>query len=233
MKRSGIMISIVGLVVASLMYAHSQTPRTNTEARSQTQAAKEQAAIENSITTQRRINHYFHGDVMPKLKNCWSVVQGNGMITLKYTYNRVSSNRWGLATVAVNNSTLAKAQQVVALKCMQDSVRGTSFPVDTSDRNEKAFVLNWSWPVPFPDNADELTRTMFLAKGNGNTGGCDGHGAAAACFTCNDTNGCDKVCVGSSYCATVTSRTGTECHEGGACASGGPFGVGSRGISIY
>ena len=233
MKRIGIVMSIFVLGVASLMYARSQTPRTNTEARSQAQEAKEQAALKHTITVQQRINRYFHSDVMPKLKNCWGGVQGSGTITLKYTYNKVARSRWGLATVAVNNSTLAKAEEAVALKCMQDSVRGTSFAVEGSDRDERGFVLNWSWPVPFPDNADELTRTMFLAKGSGDTGGCDGHGATAACYTCTRptpySTTCSKVCVGSSTC----KNNSDGCYEYNSCASGGPFGVGSRGISIY
>jgi hypothetical protein len=156
------------------------------------------------------------------------------MITLKYNYTKAAGGRWAFSTVGVQSSTLPKGQEIVALKCMQDSVRGTSFPVESNDASEKAFVLNWTWPVPFPKDADEQTRVMFAekGKGGGGTGGCDGRGTVAQCTYCNgkvDTpkgNNCDIVCVGNVACVIMNG----VCTGAGKCASGGPFGVAGGGV---
>jgi hypothetical protein len=229
MRRiSSILILTASLVTVALTMLHADSRMQNANRRIQPPEAearaKEQQAFERTLTTQQRINRYFHGDVVPNLKNCWSRVQGQGTIALKYTYTR-ASGKWMFDKLEVSQSTLPRGQDAVALRCMQDAIRDTSFPVEDGEGNQSSFVLNWNWPVPFPANANELTSTMFAAKGKGGgggTGGCDGRGAQAKCFTCSqDANSCLKVCVGYDFCTlSVHGCTGSN-----ACASGGPFGV--------
>ncbi len=231
MKRiSSILVVTVTLITVALtmLYAHSRTQNANRQVSQvprRDSNAGQRIALEKTITTQQRLNRYFHGDVVPKLRDCWSRIQGKGTIALKYTYTK-GSGKWMFDKLEVSQSTLPRGQDAVALRCMQDAVRSTSYPVEQGEGNQNIFVLNWSWPVPFPANAAELTNAMFAARaaggGGGGTGGCDGHGAQAACFTCGaDAESCLKVCVGYDTC--TISRHG--CGSSGACASGGPFGA--------
>ena len=222
--------AVVLITVMSMMLlsAHSRTQNANRRIpHPPAETLTREQAFEKTITTQQRLNHYFHGDVVPKLKNCWSRVQGKGTIALKYTYTK-GSGKWMFDKLEVSESTLPRGQDAVALRCMQDAVRGTSYPIEQGEGNQNSFVLNWSWPVPFPANANELTSAMFAARaagGAGGGGGCDGHGAKAKCYTCSG-GSCIKVCVGYDNCHIVYGKEDNGCSEYGlVCASGGPFGV--------
>jgi len=213
----------VGLM--ALVFAYSQSPRRITQTRPT--PTVQSVTIERVVNTQQRINRFFHGDVMPKLKNCWSNVKGKGRISLKYTYTK-NGGRWFLTRLATQRSTLPAGQDAVAQKCMLEAGRGSSFAVEADESTQKTFVLNWTWPIPFPANADLLTRSMFAARPtSGGSGGCDGWGTEPSCFACKAT--CDEVCVGYSNCEG--SEIGTKCS--GKCASGGPFGVTGGGLVIY
>lgn len=235
MKRS-FTVMVLGILGAAILFydrGQAQRPGNQNSAVAGRQTATERVALEKTVPAQQRINRYFHGDVVPKLRNCWSGVQGKGKVELKYTYAN-SSGRWVLSKVESGPSTLPRGQEAVALKCMQDATRGTSFPMDSGERSQSTFEVNWTWPVPFPVNADKLTSTMFSARmNNGGTGsgGCDGAGTAAKCYTCSkDGHACEKVCVGYKTCAV--SYPGALCGAQGSCASGGPFGV-SGGVIMY
>lgn len=219
----------VGLM--ALVFAYSQSPRRITQTR-QTQPAQS-IAMERVVNTQQRINRYFHSDIMPKLKNCWSSVRGKGRISLKYTYAK-TRGRWFLSRLETKQSTLPTGQDAVAQKCMLEAVRGSSFAVEADESTQNTFVLNWNWPVPFPANEAQLTRSMFAAKptgGGAGGGGCDGEGTPASCSNCSKTSPltCKEVCVG--YLECTTDFDGS-CRASGKCASGGPFGV-SGGLVIY
>jgi hypothetical protein len=235
MKRiSSILVVTVMLVTMALtmLYAHSRTQNTNRQIgqvpRPDSEAVQ-RIALEKTVTTQQRLNRYFHGDVVPRLKDCWSRVQGKGTIALKYTYTK-GSGKWMLDKLEVSESTLPRGQDAVALRCMQDAVRGTSYPVDQAEGNQNNFVLNWTWPVPFPADANEQNSVMFAGRngGGGGGGGCDGHGATPKCFTCTSfgNGSCVKVCVGKSMCVITNTKDASTCSgQGDNCASGGPFGV--------
>jgi hypothetical protein len=67
-----IMIVLVRSASALLICARTQTPgRSSQASRTESQAAK-QIAFERAISTQPRLNRYFHADVIPRLKNCCS-----------------------------------------------------------------------------------------------------------------------------------------------------------------
>jgi hypothetical protein len=196
----------------------------------QTATAGTQLTAERVVTTQQRINRYFHSDVIPKLSPCWSSLRGNGTIGMKYTFTK-SAGRWIFKEVETEQSTLPSGQDAIALKCMRVAVGSTSFPVDREESTQTNFVVRWNWPVPLPTNSSQLATRMFSARANngGGGGGCDGRGTAAKCFACKASNQdlkCEEVCVGYSSCSiTVQSGGGKTCSRETACASGGPFGV--------
>lgn len=235
MKRISI-ATVVALTLTLLLHAGCQTTRPDgqtAEAESEYATQQQEISLERTISTQQRINRYFHTDVVPKLKRCWNGVQGEGMISIQYTYTNDASGRWAWDALAVDTSTLSKGQDAIALECMEQSVRGTSFPVEGGDTGDK-FVVIWSWPVPFPADADEQAKAMFAAKpaggGGGGRGGCDGKGTKAKCIPdyCAGRNK-DKcppglACVGWWVCALSGAPDG-KCILKAPCASGGPFGV--------
>lgn len=234
MNRTIITIVGVGLTLVGLVAASSQTRRTpDLSQTGTTRAQLQQAQLKKTVTTQQRLNRYFHADVIPKLKNCWSSVRGKGSVELEHKYKKGPDGRWATTGVALTKSALPKGQEAIALRCMQGATRGTSFPAEGSDA-ATTYTIKWTWPVPFPSNAAQLTRAMFAAKptgGGAGGGGCDGWGAPANCLTCGVKNeGCKAdVCVGYTDCE---SSSDGSCKLQGKCASGGPFGV-SGGTTIY
>jgi hypothetical protein len=220
----------IALILVALLNTSCQSALFGRQDEEKLTAAQQLKLSEKTVSMQQRINRYFHSEVVPKLKSCWTTLQGAGMIGIEYTYQRDTSGRWLWSKLAHSTSTLPSTQESIALQCMEQSVRGTSFPIEESDGAGDTFVVKWNWPVPFPTNADEQTRTMFAAKpagGGGGTGGCDGKGTAPKCIPDNCPRGkcpIKSVCVGYAVCAL---RGGPEggCDFRAPCASGGPFGV--------
>jgi hypothetical protein len=235
MRRISLIIVVAALTAASLVFGSSQTPRTGplTPQGQIRRVPQAQLELERTITTQQRLNRYFHNDVMPKLRNCWRRIQGRGKIEIQHTYARDASGKWVAGKLAVSGSTLERGQQAIALRCMQGSVRGSSFPAEAGESSERTYVVNWTWPVPFPTNAAQLTSAMFAARVNNGTpgsGGCDGEGTPAKCSNCGpDFHSCVTVCVGYNMCSV---ELGLSCATHGSCASGGPFGVAGGGMII-
>ncbi|HKZ02826.1 MAG TPA: hypothetical protein VJ180_11325 [Pyrinomonadaceae bacterium] len=231
MKRIHV-VAAASLSLIALVFTYSQSPLQSPQTR-QTTTTTQRFTIERQVGTQQRINRYFHGGVVSKLKNCWSNVKGKGRISLKYTYTK-KGGRWFLTRLETQRSTLPTGQDAVAQKCMLEAVRGSSFEVEADESSQNTFVLNWNWPVPFPAKAAQLTHSMFAAKptgSGGGSGGCDGMGTPASCFNCGNKKPltCNEVCVG--YLACDINADGS-CTASGKCASGGPFGI-SGGTTIY
>jgi hypothetical protein len=201
------------------------------------QGTLEHGRLKESVATQKRINRYFHSVVMPKLKNCWNRIQGNGTIEIKYSYEDKGKEEWAFQTLNVGKSDLPKGQDEVALACMQEAVASTSFPKEKTDRGGASYSINWSWPVPLPPDAAEQAEAMFRSNG-GVGGGCDGHGAAASCVTCSGQPvSCTAVCVGGDPPCDIKENPlpggfSRICTVGSGCASGGAFGV-VGGMFIY
>ena len=235
MKRVTLIMFVVSIL--SLIGLSGTSTQTGSPARQKTTITtgqRPQITLQRTVSTQQRINRFFHGDVMPKLKNCWSNVRGKGRISLKYTYTK-TRGRWFLSRLETQRSSLPTGQDAVAQKCMLEAVRGSSFAVEADESTQNTFVLNWTWPVPFPANAALLTRSMFAAKptsGGYGSLGCDGDGSPKSCETCSGTtpSTCIRVCVGYILCDDTSSND--SCKMQGKCASGGPFGVGG-GTTIY
>lgn len=225
MKR--MRLAIVGaLVLITFVFVYSQTSRRTTQT-PQSRLTTEPITIEAVVTTQQRINHYFHNDVISKLPKCWSTVRGKGTIAFEYTYTK-ANGRWLFNRLQLGDSTLPKGQDSLAQKCMLIAVGGTSFAIEESENSEDTYVLNWKWPVPFPTNATQLTSTMFAARlsnGAGETDDCDGSGTRPKCYTCTLSFSCKKVCVGGKTCTLDSDDPKSPCRAQGYCASGGPFGI--------
>lgn len=229
MRRISLITIILATVgVTALLFARSQTPRTSTQTPQVASRMTKEQRLQRTITTQQRLNRYFHGDIVPKLKNCWSRVQGQGTIQIDHNYAKNASGKWVVKELTVGKSTLPRGQEAVALRCMQEAVRGSSFPVATDDGDSNEYVLRWTWPVPFPANAEEQTRAMFAAKGAGSGTGCGGNGPAN-CVDCTFTGtACVDVCTGYHYC----TLGGGGCAASARCTTGSPFAVASRAV-IY
>jgi hypothetical protein len=179
---------------------------------------------------QNRVNRYFRDAVVtPKLRECWSRLQGRGDIAMGFTYKKTGSH-WAFEKIALIKSNLPAGQDEVALRCMQDSVGATSFPVKDTDLREtyaKALVVRWTWPVPLPPKGAKTARIRG-GGGLGDTGG--------ACQDCVSRGTypyglkCKASSSGSSDCRSDIS-TPNVCSTGTPCLSG-IFGT-SGGYIIY
>jgi len=219
-KRITLIITIMaGLSVTALLFAQSQTPRTTTRVPQVTSRINEQRLL-RTITTQQRLNRYFHNDVIPKLRDCWSRLRGVGTIQIDHNYARTDNGRWVVKDLTVGSSTLLRGQEPLALRCMQRAVGRSSFPVTSDDGDSKEYVVKWTWPVPFPSNEEEQTRAMFSAKGPLGASGC-GY-SSPNCVDCANTGlRCIDVCNGYHYC----SLGGGGCASSHRCTTGSAFGV--------
>src|SRR5713226_7752374 len=103
-----LVVTVILVTVAlTMLYGDSRTQNANRripQPQAETRTGKQ--AFEKTLTTQQRLNRYFHGDVVPKLKDCWSRVQGKGTIVLKYTYMKAGSGRWVFDKLEIGQSTL-------------------------------------------------------------------------------------------------------------------------------
>lgn len=185
------------------------------------------------IASQNRINRYFHKAVVPKMSACWSRIQGEGTIDFQFTYKRTAGG-WEWEKLGVSGSTLPKGQDAVALQCMQESVRGTSFPVEEVDGKAVEFFADWRWPVPWPKDITEMARMA----GNGIIWGECGLGKLKKCQDClydakTKKLSCKSTCSGYTNC--TPNADGNGCMLGPIsprCVSGFSFGN-SGGIVIY
>jgi hypothetical protein len=176
----------------------------------------------HTAETEKRMNTYFEAQVTPKLKQCWRV-QGEGRIAMKLTYTDAAGG-WSWESASVSTSTLAKDQDAIALQCVQDAVKGTSFPRLKGDGDAKQFVVNWSFPVTLPANAPTA-----LARDNGG-----GTGEPDKCWECGfekEEPACLENPAGWQGCVEL-DLGGCRCL-GGACTSGGYLGGNGKPLFMY
>jgi len=214
-----ILIVLAFISMTALLFAQSQTPRTTTRTPQATSRINEQR-LQRTITTQQRLNRYFHSNVIPKLQNCWNHLRGAGTIQINHNYVRTDNGRWAVKDLTVGRSTLPQGQETLALRCMQEAVGSSSFPVSSDDGDSKEYVVKWTWPVPLPANLDEQARVMFAAKGSLGASGCGN--TAPNCVDCANTGlRCIDVCNGYHSCQLV----GGACQASYRCTTGSPFSV--------
>ena len=210
----------VAIALLSLTHACSGTaPRVETDSDS----------FKQSVATQKRINRYFHEQVVPKLRDCWNRIQGAGAVDVKYSFVKDDKGRWVFERLERGNSTLPAGQDPVALTCMQEATAASSFAYEEYDGKSDSFVVIWTWPVPLPPNIEQQADAMFRSIGGTQGGGCDGEGTPARCLNCYaeyPVMECRSVCVGYDTCSINHGGGFRWCTTGNKCASGGPFGLG-------
>ena len=201
----------------------------NRAAKTDTAKAASQTTVDTlptAIMTEReaRLGQYFERDVTPRLKKCWDQIKGEGRIAFTLRYQRTDAG-WTWQKLAMSSSSLSKEQDAIAARCVEESVRATSFPISPDDQPRDSlgkvvavngFNLNWSFPVPLPGTA-----STALAIG---TGG--GPGAASSCWQCGfigNEPSCLKRRGGWPGCIEL-DQGGCICF-GDPCASGGYRGI--------
>jgi hypothetical protein len=128
------------------------------------------------VRAEARVSRYFESSVAPALTGCWGEIQGEGAVAMDLTY-RKSEEQWMLAQASITTSSLNGGQDAVAQRCIEQSARGTGFPVDRGEAIEAAaerFVLRISIPVPLaPEgprpSAAEIARRLGMDGGGGGT----------------------------------------------------------------
>jgi len=149
---------------------------------------QQQEAIARLVATmaaQDRVNRYFHHDVLPKLKDCWAGVAGEGNVAIQVVYRRYDS-QWTAGDSAIHKSTLAAGQDEIALRCLAQAVRDTSFATEEVDRDAEEYYVYWSLPVPWPQDMGAFIKKMAMdddGGGGGGGGGC-GVDVPPACQAC-------------------------------------------------
>ena len=164
---------------------------------------------------QDRIAGAFYATIVPKLKTCWDRVQGKGGIRFQYTYQRVGNN-WVWQAQKVDASSLGKGQDAAAMQCMQDSARGSSFPLEPGEaaRDAKELVIHWGWPVPLPADTTQLARMISEDPPPA---------CLKLCQDCVPNNEGRSVCVSSckGFTGCIEDGTGTGCRMSRPeCATG-------------
>jgi len=202
--------------------------RTHGSAESATQA------VEQVIEAQDRVNRQLHQQVVPRLLSCWGEIEGEGTLAVQQGYTR-QRDLWIAGEATVTGTSLTQGQDERALRCFQEAVRGTSFAVERDDGEAQEFLVNWSLPVPWPKDVQEVALRMATNPGGG--GGCGGPEAPPpACWTCGfipiiGFSYCAKSCAGYKDC-TVISHGCKLSPINPRCVTASPFGN-LGGIVLY
>jgi hypothetical protein len=176
----------------------------------------------NTKVQQSRIAGAFYDALVPKLKDCWSRVEGKGEVEFKLTYQK-NGDKWEWQRAEVAKSDLSDKAKTAALDCMQSASRGSGFPANNNEAlvPQKQFVIQWGWPVPFPENTSELAQMISTGPGGGNPE------CPKTCFDCLGTPGvpgttkCVSTCSGYQTCVEDGSGDGCRLTPiGGQCATG-------------
>lgn len=112
--------------------------------------------LEETVAAQQVVNHYLYTSVTPKLRTCWSRVQGEGTVDLALRYKK-TDRQWVFERAEAIRSTLPNEQAAAALACMGQSATGSSFVLDEKAGGKafERFVLKWTWLVPLPEEGSE------------------------------------------------------------------------------
>lgn len=154
-----------------------------------------------------RIGRYLQDSVVgSELRTCWGQLKGAGAVAMDLTY-RKSGNNWAFDSVKVTKSSLPQDQSDIAQKCIEESARATTFPVDSKEALETAaptFVVRLGWPVPLPPEGTQLTGDQVIAMIG--TNGIGGVITVPGCSTCEQIPGGYK-------CVSKSSGSEQDCEE--------------------
>ncbi|HJU73938.1 MAG TPA: hypothetical protein VJ717_09335 [Gemmatimonadaceae bacterium] len=179
--------------------------------------------LEQTAASQSVVNHYFFTSVTPKLRTCWSQLQGEGTVDLALRYTK-SDSGWMFERVEPLTSTLPNEQVAAAQACMQEAATGSSFALEEprGGKSFEKFVVKWRWLVPLPEE-----KSQEMARRLNNT---------------DPPKGCAK-CIANYPARCVWSETGKEedcrveapnsCSTTGTKCLSGLYGRAGSGIIIF
>lgn len=201
-------VCVLAAAVLALLASGCERESTSSDNTVQSQPTKDDSE-ERTKAALNRVAGAFYSSFVPKLKACWGSVKGTGMVLFQYTYRR-EENNWVFQKIDAEGSSLEKGQETVAMNCMQDAVRGSTFPIELQEvsRGSKEMVIHWGWPVPLPTDTTQLARMVT-------TGGGGGKECKPNCHDCVYDQGthksfCKMTCSGYSGC--VEDGSGTGCR---------------------
>jgi hypothetical protein len=191
---------------------------------------------DNGAAASGRIGKYLQDAVVTdNLRNCWGGLKGEGAVAIDMNYHKAGDN-WTFDSARVTKSTLDEAQNAVALKCIQEAARETSFAANPKEALEVAapnFVVRMGWSVPLPAKGTE-TSSIQMARMIG--GGGNGVITVPGCSDCvsnpNPPYGlkCSAKSSGSNVdCEEISSNVCATTPR--ACLRGG-FG-GTKGVIMF
>ena len=190
--------------------------------------------LEQVIAEQDRVNRYLQAWVVPNLLPCWDTMHSEGIISVQVAYHR-QGDLWVASNAGMENSTLTKGEDQTALQCLRAAILGTSFKAEADDGQAKEYLVHWTFPVPWPKDAEEVVQRMINTGGGGK--GCGGpEGPGPACWDCFSIpifgiSFCGLTCAGYSDCVKIPNG----CKMGPInpkCVTVSPFGN-LGGIIIY
>jgi hypothetical protein len=232
MKRSGLVLAIV-LASALTPSAQTRTAPTCVQG-SPHSAVLTSVSFEAAVAAQDRINRYLHRDVVPAMRDCWGRLAGPGSVSVRLRYER-ADDRWVPGASAVRGATLAAGEAELALQCLQAAVAGTGFAAEAVDREASSYVVNWTFPVPWPTDEEVLRLAVDNGGGGGGSGQCGGPEHPPACTDCGyipilGWSFCMPSCVGYLSCNKIPNG----CHfpDATRCITGGVF-RNLSGIALY
>ncbi len=167
--------------------------------------------LEATIADQQSVNHYLFTAVTPKLRTCWSKLQGEGTVDLALRYTK-SDQKWVFERADTISSTLPNTQFTAAQVCMQEAVTGSSFALDERPGGKvfERFVLKWRWLVPLPaEGSQEMARRASEQDPPKSCAKCIAHYPARCVWS---ETGKEEDCR--VHGPNVCSTTGTKCLSG-------------------
>jgi len=177
----------------------------------------------NTAAQQARFSATFYNTLVPKLKNCWTGIDGKGEVLFKLSY-RLNGDHWEWQQAEVEKTDVSDKAKAAALDCMQGAGRSSGFPANSNEQlaRQKEYVVHWGFPVPFPGNSTELSAMMISTGSGGTNPECP-----KSCFDCQGTPGvpgttkCVATCSGYQTCQEDGSGNGCKMTPvGGKCATG-------------
>lgn len=190
---------------------------------------------DDGSAVQQRVSAHVSEAVVPRLRECWQGLTGDGLVALDISYGK-SSGSWTFEKVAVKKSTLADPQEAAALRCAEEAVQAAAFPVAADEPVEEAaetFVVRLGVPVPLPaDDAEVGSDAMARMVGTSDGGSADIPGCSACVSNPSYPYGlkCESKSSGGhldcrEHSSNVCSTAPTACLRG--------FFAGTRGVVMY
>lgn len=201
-----VLVACVLVVVVFAACAKSKPPRPGEASQPPPGAL---AFHDDGVDMRKRLSGYLGSKVTPEFRDCWSKVKGEGALAIDIEF-RKAEKTWVFDRIVVQQSSLAKGQDVVAMGCLESAVRGTSFPVDPNDALEAAgprMLARQGWPVPLPPEGERLPPNVVARRFG--SGDAPGEITVKGCSKCVDAENPPPFYK----CESRDSDSGRDCEE--------------------